>query len=170
MGTEKDVHVRLRRATSAQADSLLFLRARNDPVSRFFSRAKEEITEEDHLAWYRRALGDPERKMFVVEFDGSPVGYLRVEGPKHEVSVALLPEFRGRGIGPKALELACEHFRGAGLTAVISSDNASSQSSFRKAGFILVDDDGKWQHWEKACEDPHGRQQEADGGRRGLRL
>jgi RimJ/RimL family protein N-acetyltransferase len=65
----------------------------------------------------------------------APIGYLRfdrVSQDKTEVSIALVPDMRGRGFGTDALT----HIVHPGLTARVKRDNNPSLRAFRKAGFV----------------------------------
>jgi len=46
--------------------------------------------------------------------------------------------FRGKGIGERALEIACEHCRAQGINAIelqVESENRAAQGFYRKHGF-----------------------------------
>jgi RimJ/RimL family protein N-acetyltransferase len=74
--------------------------------------------------------------------DGAARGVARLDvtGGDAEVSIHLDPEWRGRGLGPAALErLAATAFADGALTrlvARIKSGNVSSLAAFRKADFV----------------------------------
>lgn len=80
----------------------------------------------------------------VIEYGESPVGLLDLFdiSPRHlraDTGIYLLPEFRGMGLGVKALELAKEYSgRRLGLhqlTATIAQSNATAKLCYEKAGF-----------------------------------
>jgi RimJ/RimL family protein N-acetyltransferase len=141
--------VKLRKARDSKSDCLLFFEARNDPESRRASRNPDLISIDDHKNWYKKALIDPGKSLYVIEDDGQAVGYCRVEGQENEVSVALLPKFRGRGIGSKAIISLSDLFPGKRLKAVVKSDNIQSRKAFEKAGYRLAAKHDLWEVWEK---------------------
>jgi L-amino acid N-acyltransferase YncA len=146
---DRGLRVTLRKARDDANDLRTFFEARNDPVSRKFSRQTEPIDYDSHKKWYSEAINDRETHLFVIQQGGEPVGYCRVEGASNEVSIALLPGFRGIGIGSKALQLVLRPFRGEELKAVIGVDNIASKSAFANAGFTLTRSDGSWETWTR---------------------
>ncbi|HEY0248897.1 MAG TPA: bifunctional UDP-2,4-diacetamido-2,4,6-trideoxy-beta-L-altropyranose hydrolase/GNAT family N-acetyltransferase [Gryllotalpicola sp.] len=129
------------------ADSLLLLRWRNDPVTRAMSRSSSPIAFPAHTAWFQRVLDDALRELYVVERGGMPVGTVRFD--KHgqsdwEVSIALAPEARGRGLSRSVLAageamFADSHSR-ASIIAAVLPDNEPSQRLFRGAGYTVDPD------------------------------
>src|SRR5436305_1500377 len=96
--------VDLRAATAD--DELLILRWRNEASVRAASFDTAEISREQHHVWFARMLSDPNCTLFIIEEDGSPIGQVRLDraGPDvAEVSIALDPDARGKGIGREAL-------------------------------------------------------------------
>lgn len=142
--------VLLRKATSQEADAMTFFQARNDPVARRFSRNAEPIRYDEHVRWYADAIRDPDRRLFVIECDGERAGYCRVEGSKNEVSIAILPSYRGKHVASEALKIVSEMFARETLVAVIKNDNAASKSLFERAGFLRTGARGDWETWERA--------------------
>lgn len=94
-------------------------------------------------------MGDPLRSLYVIECNGVGVGYCRVEGQANELSIAILGEARGKGIGEKALELLFKYYKGQRLKAVVRNENKASQRLFSGVGFRLVRRDDDWQLWQK---------------------
>jgi UDP-2,4-diacetamido-2,4,6-trideoxy-beta-L-altropyranose hydrolase len=132
--------VSLRRATAA--DSRRLWELRNEETVRRVSFGTEPIPFESHERWFgaRRADGGT---IFLVSAPGAAdAGYVRfdtVDG-EAQVSVALAPGARGRGLGPAALRAALVAFRAAGrpepVVALVRTDNARSLHAFRRAGFV----------------------------------
>jgi UDP-2,4-diacetamido-2,4,6-trideoxy-beta-L-altropyranose hydrolase len=135
--------VTLRQATPS--DSYLIWQLANDPAVRGVSRNSRPISWEEHLLWYRAQLGHS-LPFWVVEGAGGEVyGYVRfAEGAENRVvvSIALMAEERGKGIGTEALRQAChrfwERFPIAQLEASILDSNMVSQGMFRKESFNLA--------------------------------
>jgi RimJ/RimL family protein N-acetyltransferase len=125
-------------------DCELLWRWANDRSVREASFDPSPIPWEDHVDWFRRARADAARPMYVALQDGDePVGVVRFELDEERVAVVsinLVPHARGRGIGTRALRLACARMsRDAGVAAVlayIKPDNVASRRSFARAGFV----------------------------------
>jgi RimJ/RimL family protein N-acetyltransferase len=143
-----DLGVKLRRAEDTSADSLVFFDARNDPTSRIFSRNTGPLDGEMHRLWYAQSLKDKRNHLFVIEEDGTSAGYVRYAEPDNEVSIALLPSHRGRGLGAASIRLLAAQHGSGPLRGVIRRDNLRSIKLFKDAGFRLVGEVGDWQSWE----------------------
>ena len=90
---------------------------------------------------------------FVIEYAGQPVGLIDLtrydaRALRAEVSIAVLREYREKGIGLEALRLLEEHCRRYlrlhQLYALIPEGNAASLSLFQSAGFTPVFDIPDW--------------------------
>ena len=141
--------VSLRKAKADDMDSNVFFEARNEPEARKYSRNPHAISKAEHVAWFEAAIHDSSRAMFVIEYDGTQVGYCRVEGQDNEVSIAILPDYRGMHIGSETLRLLGEWFRGKQLLGVIREDNMASKRIFETAGFRRKGVRGVWESWGK---------------------
>ena len=135
-----DGDVRLRRARAE--DGPLLLAWRNDPATRAASLSQHEISPDEHRRWLHRKLGDPECFLFIVEESTQPVGQVRVDrlsSALAELSIALAPEARGRGLGRRAIELGTTEAREAlgvqSVKARVRADNESSLRAFRATGY-----------------------------------
>jgi RimJ/RimL family protein N-acetyltransferase len=84
----------------------------------------------------------------IVEADGEVAGFMsfgerRFSGPASywEIGIALLPEYRGRGIGWRAQAMMCDylfqHSPAQRIQAGTHPENVAEQRSLEKAGFIL---------------------------------
>ncbi len=114
---------------------------RNDEGTRRASFDSAPIPLESHERWYRESLRNRTRRIYIVVAGGQPCGVARLDlsGREATVSIALAPEWRGRGVGPLALErLAVLAFGPLGLGRLVASvkaDNGPSLAAFAKAGF-----------------------------------
>ncbi len=92
-------------------------------------------------------IGHPRYKSFVIKLEEEIVGYCFLTQHKKrqaydrtaEVTVYLHPEFRGQGIGRKALDHLEAEARAVNLSnliGVISGDNLGSIRVFEKAGYV----------------------------------
>jgi CMP-N-acetylneuraminic acid synthetase/RimJ/RimL family protein N-acetyltransferase len=129
----------LRPATAADGQAIRGWR--NHPTTRRASFDQREIGPDEHALWLERSLARADRKLWIVHAAGADVGVVRLDldGRAGEVSIALAPEARGRGLGTAALRaLAFEAFgplRLAALRARVKRGNRASLAAFRRAGF-----------------------------------
>ena len=135
----------LRPATVDDACSIFTWR--NDSWLVGLSSGRHAVTWEEHADWFRRALADPRYLLLIIENEGGVgAGTVRLEQVDEEraiVTIYLLREFTGRGLGVQALSEACA--RGfarwpvCAIHAYIRADNRPSRSAFAKAGFTDAD-------------------------------
>lgn len=120
-------------------DAELLLAWRNDPVTRSSSRNTWPVTEAEHLAWLRQVLGDPNRRLFIAEENGVPVGTVRADfdGRAHELSWTVAPEARGRSVGRRMVQLVVGR-AGGPLRAQIKASNLASIRIAETAGMHLA--------------------------------
>jgi len=143
----------LRPARRTDADVLL--RWANDPTTRRASFSPATIDRGVHERWLESLLHDPERRLFVAELEGEPVGQVRLDAAddQFEISVSISPQHRGRGLGRAVIRLACLA-AGGRVVARIRSGNLRSVEAFQAAGFrrIDADDHAMIYHWEPTDE------------------
>ncbi|WP_414936299.1 GNAT family N-acetyltransferase [Amycolatopsis sp. cmx-11-51] len=127
---------------ATEADAGLLLDWRNDPRTRQASRSTGVIALDEHSAWLRGVLASTERALYVVEFDGVPVGTVRFDREEEgvwEVSITLAPESRGRGLSGSVLAAGERAFtaghRARVVVAAVHQDNAASAALFDRAGY-----------------------------------
>jgi L-amino acid N-acyltransferase YncA len=119
----------------------------NDPLTRKASFDSAPIDAVAHAAWFERSLGG-ERRLYIAEAAGCPVGLYRLDSPTAaasladaEVSITVAPASRGRGIGRALLRDGSKLARELGierLLARIRCDNGVSLHMFAAAGFVRV--------------------------------
>jgi RimJ/RimL family protein N-acetyltransferase len=119
----------------------------NDPATRAASFDREPISWSTHVAWLASVLGDAARRLWIAEEAGTPVGQVRVDrlaGGVGEVSIALAPGARGRGLGRDVLRLgvaaAADQLGIRRVRAVVLASNVPSLRLFEGAGFAPVGD------------------------------
>ena len=105
----------------------------NAPDVRGWSLHVDPIPFEDHQRWFRGRLEDPEHRCWIVQVDGLDAGVVRVDSAG-VVSIALAEPTRWRGVGTRALTLACAD-EAKTLEAWIAEDNAASVRCFERCGF-----------------------------------
>ena len=99
--------ITLRPATMNDVD--IILEWRNDPQTRKASHNTDEVQLDDHISWLSLTLSNPNRKLYVAEENGSPVGTVRADfsGNVWELSWTVSPRARGRRVGKRMVaELA----------------------------------------------------------------
>jgi RimJ/RimL family protein N-acetyltransferase len=126
-------------------DARRLLEWANDPATRAASFGREPIAWQAHVAWLAAVLADPDRRLWIAEEAGGPVGQLRVDrtpGGVGTVSIGLAPAARGRGLGSAVLRMgvaAAVRELGIGRArAVVMAANPPSRRLFEGAGFVPV--------------------------------
>ena len=86
-------------------DADLFLGWRNDPKTRQMSHNTSEVLRDEHIAWLTKILHDANRKLFIAEEDGVPVGTVRADYSDGvcELSWTVAPSSRGGGVGKRMI-------------------------------------------------------------------
>lgn len=133
--------VSLRLAESEDCTWLLALQRR--PETRRYSRNPDAPSAKEHQIWFDDVLSDPDRLLTIVESQGAPLGYIRLDRkapladsvPRYEISIAIDPNEHGRGLGSAALGLARRLAPGAVIDAAVQTGNLSSNALFRRAGY-----------------------------------
>ncbi|VVJ23749.1 Uncharacterised protein [Amycolatopsis camponoti] len=127
---------------ATETDAELLLGWRNDPRTRQSSRSTAVVALDEHLAWLRGVLADPDRLLLVVEHEDAPVGTVRFDrrdGDGWEVSITLAPESRGRGLSGAVLaegeRAAWERLGVRVVLAAVHQDNTASAKLFEHAGY-----------------------------------
>lgn len=105
----------------------------------------QKIEWQSHVSWFDKAIRDPNMMFFVIEDNaGKFLGQIRIHIDKDDkplISVSLVPDVRGTGIGRKLLRESCLRFfnQKHGYEAVyaqIQAKNTASILAFTRAGFI----------------------------------
>jgi RimJ/RimL family protein N-acetyltransferase len=138
-GVPAGTEIVLRPATPGDAAQLL--EWRNEPDVVRFSISGRPVEPSEHSQWLAARLDDPERRLWIAEEAGDPVGQVRVDlaSGTGTVSIAVAPAHRGRGVGSsvlRALLVEIEADLGVrDLRAVVHPENAASLRAFERAGF-----------------------------------
>jgi len=131
-------------------DSKRIWEIRNHPISRKHSLNSEIITFESHDLWFeKKYFSEQDNYCFVMLNDKDLViGYCRLDfddgKDNYIISIALDPEFRGKGMGSRLLrEALAKSNLSKEIFAEIKKDNIPSVTLFKKCGFIKKDEDNK---------------------------
>lgn len=138
------LHYRL----AAWDDREWLLACRNDPVTRANSLQQGEVTRAEHEAWLARSLTMTERCLLIIEREQRQIGVLRFDqcgDDVAEVSIHLAPEARKLGYGQTVLReslVVAARWNPAitALLAQIKRTNGASLHSFRRAGFVTIEE------------------------------
>lgn len=132
--------LRVRRATDVDRDDVLAWS--NDPATRRNAFSPDPIGPEEHTAWWSARMADDACELFIIEWDG-PVAFVRFElGTAALVTVNVVPERRGQGLGAAAIRAACDalhcEHRPTGIRALVRDGNTPSVKAFMAADFDEV--------------------------------
>lgn len=110
------------------------------PEVRALSADTRPVTFAQHAAWFAARLAAVGAPFHVVLADHVPVGVVRIDPMPDgtgRISIALGRDARHRGIGRRAIALACAAW-GRPVAAEIRPDNAPSRAAFTACGFRLA--------------------------------
>jgi UDP-2,4-diacetamido-2,4,6-trideoxy-beta-L-altropyranose hydrolase len=134
-------HARVTLRPATPQDAALLLEWRNDPVAVRFSVTGRSVAPEEHAAWLRTRLEDPNTLLWLAEEGSTAVAQVRVdlENGVGTVSIGVAPEARGRGVASATLRAMLEAMerdpRATRLRAVAHPDNGASVHAFEAIGF-----------------------------------
>ncbi len=125
--------VTLRPATMDDANMLL--EWRNDPETREASHSMVMIQKSDHLSWLARTLSDPDRRLYIAEASGDPVGTVRSDYKDGvwELSWTLSPHARGRGLAKQMVAILANQISEP-IRAEVKAGNIASARIAEYAG------------------------------------
>ena len=128
--------MKLRPATLEDAD--LLFQWRNDPETRKASHNIADVARDEHLRWLTGIVADKNRKLFIAEEDGTPVGTVRAElsGGVFELSWTVAPGARGRGVAKRMVALLASQIAGP-IRAEVKSGNVASVRVAEHAGMTF---------------------------------
>lgn len=143
-------HVRLRLLT--EADLPLTLAWRNRPEIRCWFFHSQEISWEQHLAWFAQYTANPHDFVFIIEDlnTGQPVGqvalyYLDEQARRCEYGRLMMGEdaARGKGLAKQATLLLCKWgFERLGVDEIyleVLENNLAARAVYTACGFELED-------------------------------
>jgi GNAT superfamily N-acetyltransferase len=141
--TEADVAFMRRLYVSTRWEELTALTNWTDAQKQAFLESQFALQCHHYLTYYAST------DCAVLEKDGIPAGRLYVDRQASTllvVDIALLPEWRGRGVGTALMEAVIAEARVAGKTVGITVEKYNpAQRLYRRLGFREVSDEGA--HW-----------------------
>lgn len=131
-------------------DSEILLVWRNDPAVRQASHDRSEIELHAHQIWLRENLDNPDRRIFIAERDGIPVGTVRsdFDGDTYELSWTVAPEVREQGIGKTMVALLAVQIEGP-IRAEVRIGNVASVRIAEHVGMKLESVEEGIQHFRR---------------------
>jgi UDP-2,4-diacetamido-2,4,6-trideoxy-beta-L-altropyranose hydrolase len=127
---------------AARADDASLIRDwRNDADTVRSSAIARPVSDAEHARWFAATLTDAQRRLWLAEENGVPVGQVRVDfnGDAGVFSIVVAPEHRGRGVGQAMLRGALAEVEREGgatrLVALAREENLASIHAFEQAGF-----------------------------------
>lgn len=142
MCNETDVHIKLR-AASAE-DKLFIFDVANSDLVRKMSFNSRKIGIYEHENWFSNAIKD-KTPFYIFCLDNTRIGYVRF-APVHKamneavLTIAIAEVFRGKRLGKKILQMACNAAFDAGIRkiwAYVKKENQASAKLFSTCGFML---------------------------------
>lgn len=128
-------------------DSRQILKIRNHPSNLKFFNNQERVLWENHNPWFeKKYFSGEDNYCFVLIYEEKLIGYCRYdkEDGDHIVSIALDPDYHGKGFGTKLLVSSLAELSVSGpIVAEAHKNNISSCKLFQKNNFKLFREDEK---------------------------
>ncbi len=135
---EQDLRVR----QVTDADCRLLWEWARDPAVRAASFSSDPIPWERHVRWFAERQRDSGCAMYiVVDASGEPIGQVRftLSGSQADIHVSISKGHRGRGLGARALRVACGRYVAdcgpVRIVAHVRPNNMASVRAFEAGGF-----------------------------------
>ena len=139
-----ELSLNLRQATIVDCEMVFHWR--NLPEIALLGSKQKTVDREEHTYWFQKIIKSKTNSLLIVQLNGKPIGQVRfddVEKNSCAVSIYLLPQYTGKGLGVVALKDSCRStFSKKPITrmiAMILKNNVRSLSAFQKAGFKFSD-------------------------------
>ena len=125
-------------------DEKMLFHWRNLPWVISLGERRRSVEWEEHHMWFVETLKKEKRCLFIVEIGTEPAGMLRydfIDGTAVEISIFLMPEIVGHGVGTRAFLISLPRmlsWRPASMIiARVLDGNKRSSNFFEKLGFII---------------------------------
>ena len=142
-------YFKLRKVT--KSDWKILLEWRNDKITRqnFFN--SELVSINEHKEYISHTKTNPNRKLFILEYNEIPVGAIREDklerGGEFELSYTISPMYRGKKIGQIMISLYLIERKGYFLCEV-KEENIPSIKMIEKLGFKLFKTENRVNFYE----------------------
>jgi len=142
--------IKLRPVTIEDADILL--EWRNDPETRKASHNTAEVQRSNHVSWLSKTLGNPDRRLYVAEENGSPVGTVRADFADGvwELSWTVSPRARGRGVAKRMVGILANGISEP-IRAEVKTGNISSARIAEHTGMVFERETEGILHYKRAA-------------------
>ena len=123
-------------------DAQIYFQWANDDLVRANSYEQRKISLEEHNDWFKRKLASPTCFFYFFSLNRIPTGQVRIDNSTTEtiIGISVDSKFRGKGMGVRMLEMACEEyimkFPLAKIIAYNKADNIPSYKVFKEAEFM----------------------------------
>jgi len=142
--------ISLTKAGFSDIEFLWYLRNRPDIYR--YSRQNRTVGWKEHIEWIIPIiLRITKRNLFIIQQKSLPIGQVRFDYEKDreaEISIAILKEFRKKGIGTESFKKAIKLFKKIKKVKIILAEvhrkNIPSQKFFEKLNFKLKNKKGSW--------------------------
>lgn len=130
--------VEFRVASLNDAHSLYQLQC--EEGSRTYSRTPQVPSLDEHMKWYFQSINNPDRKIWMLDFNDDLVGYIRLDKTKfgNEVSILISNEYKNLGLASSALSQLKTKTQLPRIIAYVLPENRASIKLFEKAGFHSI--------------------------------
>ena len=128
-----------------KSDWKVLLEWRNDKITRYNSFNSDLVSVSDHKEYIKNTIANPNRKLFILEYNDTPVGTIRedsLEKGEFELSYTISPMCRGKKIGQIMMSLYLIERKGSFLCEV-KEENSPSIKMIEKLGFKLFNTEKK---------------------------
>ena len=127
------------------SDAEIYFKWVNDKIVRKQSFNSDLIKWDEHLAWFKNKISDPQFDFYIFYNDQkNNIGQVRIQNIDNKnsiIGVSIDENFRGYGYGAKILQIACNEYLSKIpeiiINAYIKKENNVSKLIFEKAGFIF---------------------------------
>lgn len=124
-------------------DAKLIFEWRNDPFIVARSTSQRNVTWDEHLNWIRNSIENQNSHVYlVINQKNVAIGQVRfnhLSDSNWVISVYLLKEYTGRGIGVESIKLGCatlcQTLGNVNIYAFVRNDNVIGVKAFKKAEF-----------------------------------
>lgn len=130
-------------------DARYLLNWRNEISTRKASLNSEPIDFFSHIKWLENSLINPDRQIYIAEYERAPIGTCRVDysNMEAELSWTVGEKHRGNNFGVYMLALLIAQTKSNNLVAKIKPDNLVSKKLASKFGFEKVSETDECETW-----------------------